>query len=140
MDTPELSISNVNVFDSVDGRITGPMNVTVRSGVITEVTPKESTEFSGPKIDGTGKTLLPGLIDAHWHAMFATVPATVAQLGELGYVYAKAVVGARETLLRGFTAVRDLGGPVFGIKQAIDEGVIAGPRIYPAGGFISQTG
>src|SRR6185437_6043243 len=43
------------------------------------------------------------------------------------------------TLLRGFTTVRDLGGPVFGIKHAIDEGAILGPRIFPAGGFISQT-
>lgn len=140
MDTHELRISRVNVFDSIDGRITGPMDVTVRDGLITGVTPAGSTEFCGSVIDGTGKTLLPGLIDAHWHSMFATIPAVVAQQSELGYVYAKAVVGARETLLRGFTTVRDLGGPVFGIKQAIDEGVIVGPRIYPAGGFISQTG
>ena len=42
--------------------------------------------------------------------------------------------------MRGFTTVRDLGGPSFGIKQAIDEGAILGPRIFPAGGFISQTG
>ena len=41
--------------------------------------------------------------------------------------------------MRGFTTVRDLGGPVFGLKQAIDEGVMIGPRIYPSGAFISQT-
>ena len=41
--------------------------------------------------------------------------------------------------MRGFTTVRDLGGPVFGLKRAIDEGVIIGPRIYPSGAFISQT-
>ncbi|ARG93743.1 metal-dependent hydrolase family protein [Mycobacterium kansasii] len=140
MDTHELRISNVDVFDSVDGRITGPMDVTIREGVIAAVAPAGSTEFSGSKIDGTAKTLIPGLIDAHWHAMFATIPAAVAQLSELGYVYARAITGARETLLRGFTTVRDLGGPGFGIKQAIDEGVIVGPRIYPSGGFISQTG
>lgn len=140
MDTHELRISNVDVFDSVDGRITGPMDVTIREGVIAAVAPAGSTEFSGSKIDGTAKTLIPGLIDAHWHAMFATIPAAVAQFSELGYVYSRAITGARETLLRGFTTVRDLGGPVFGIKQAIDEGVIVGPRIYPSGGFISQTG
>jgi imidazolonepropionase-like amidohydrolase len=46
---------------------------------------------------------------------------------------------AEATLMRGFTTVRDLGGPVFGLKRAIDEGVVRGPRIYPSGAFISQT-
>jgi imidazolonepropionase-like amidohydrolase len=46
---------------------------------------------------------------------------------------------AKATLMRGFTTIRDLGGPVFGLKRAIDEGVIVGPRIYPSGAFISQT-
>jgi len=143
VDTPELRISNVNVFDSVDARVVGPMDVTVRDGLVASVAAVGSGEPSAAaaqKIDGTGKTLLPGLIDAHWHATFTTIPAAVVQLSDIGYVFARAVVNARETLLRGFTTVRDLGGPVFGIKQAIDEGVIAGPRIFPAGGFISQSG
>ncbi|QNI05645.1 amidohydrolase family protein [Mycobacterium kubicae] len=139
MQPSELRISNVNVFDSLEGRITGPMDVTVRDGRIASVAPA-TAEFAAPNIDGTGKTLLPGLIDAHWHAMFTTIPAAVAQLSDIGYVFARAMVSAHETLLRGFTTVRDLGGPVFGLKQAIDEGVVPGPRIYPAGGFISQTG
>lgn len=139
MQPSELRISNVNVFDSLEGRITGPMDVTVRDGRIASVAPA-AAEFASPNIDGTGKTLLPGLIDAHWHAMFTTIPAAVAQLSDIGYVFARAMVSAHETLLRGFTTVRDLGGPVFGLKQAIDEGVVPGPRIYPAGGFISQTG
>ena len=143
METPELRISNVRVFDSLDARVVGPMDVTIRDGLVASVAPTASAGPSSPtglQIDGTGKTLIPGLIDAHWHAMFTTVPAAVLQLSEIGYVFARAVVSARETLLRGFTTVRDLGGPVFGIKQAIDEGVIPGPRIFPAGGFISQTG
>ena len=143
METPELRISNVRVFDSLDARVVGPMDVTIRDGLVASVAPAASAGPSSPtglNIDGTGKTLIPGLIDAHWHAMFTTVPAAVLQLSEVGYVFARAVVSARETLLRGFTTVRDLGGPVFGIKQAIDEGAIPGPRIFPAGGFISQTG
>ncbi|MBS9533385.1 amidohydrolase family protein [Mycobacterium sp. M1] len=139
MPSPQLAITGVKVFDSAAGRITGPMDVTVADGLIASVTPAGPTALSGA-IDGTGKTLLPGLIDAHWHAAFTAIPAVTAQLSEIGYVFAHAVVSARETLLRGFTTVRDLGGPVFGIKQAIDEGTIAGPRIFPAGGFISQTG
>lgn len=112
MTTDALRISNVNIFDSVEGRITGPHDVTVRDKLIASITPPAADD-TGPRIDGTGKTLMPGLIDAHWHAMFTTISALVAQVSELGYVFARAVVSAEETLLRGFTTVRDLGGPVY---------------------------
>jgi imidazolonepropionase-like amidohydrolase len=145
-----LRIANVDVFDSVAGRIDGPFDVTVGDGTITSIRPAGprdpgavdpgAVDPGGSRIDGTGKTLIPGLIDAHWHTAFTTIPATVAAMSEIGYVFAQAVVSARDTLLRGFTTVRDLGGPSFGIKQAIDQGSIPGPRIYPAGAFISQTG
>ena len=141
METPQLTIRDVNVFDSAQGRITGPMDVAVQNGLIASLTPSGRNGLSAETvIEGTGKTLIPGLIDAHWHTAFSTIPAEVALLGDIGYVFAKAVASARETLLRGFTTVRDVGGPTFGIKQAIDEGAVLGPRIFPAGGFISQTG
>jgi imidazolonepropionase-like amidohydrolase len=135
-----LRITNVNVFDSVAGRVDGPFDVTLDEGTISSVGPTGPEEPGGDRIDGTGKTLIPGLIDAHWHTVLTTVPEAVASLGEIGYVFAQAVVSARDTLMRGFTTVRDLGGPSFGIKQAIDQGSIPGPRIYPSGAFISQTG
>src|SRR5262249_5009985 len=50
---------------------------------------------------------------------------------DVGYANLVAGAEATETLLRGFTTVRDVGGPVFGLKRAIDEGVVAGPRILP---------
>lgn len=146
MEAPELRIVNARVFDSVTATLTGPRDVTVRDGLIAAVAPagaepaEPGRPASGTVIDGTGKTLIPGLIDAHWHGAFTAIPAVTAQLAEIGYVFAHAVVSAGQTLRRGFTTVRDLGGPVFGLKAAIDEGTIAGPRIYPAGGFISQTG
>jgi imidazolonepropionase-like amidohydrolase len=144
MDGGSFRITNVNVFDSVAGRIDGRrFDVTIGQGTITSVRPAgpvRPEESGGGRIDGTGKTLIPGLIDAHWHTAFTTVPAVVASMSEIGYVFAKAVVSVRDTLMRGFTTVRDLGGPSFGIKQAIDEGAIPGPRIYPSGAFISQTG
>jgi imidazolonepropionase-like amidohydrolase len=140
MDGGSFRITNVNVFDSIAGRVDGPFDVTIGQGTITSVGPVRPGESGGGRIDGTGKTLIPGLIDAHWHTAFTTVPAAVASMSEVGYVFAKAVVSVRDTLMRGFTSVRDLGGPSFGIKQAIDEGAIPGPRIYPSGAFISQTG
>ena len=141
-----IRITNVDVFDSIAGRVDGPFDVTIGDGTIISVRPAGPDAPPGPdapaghRIDGTGKTLIPGLIDAHWHTTFTTIPAVVASLGEMGYVFAQAVVSARDTLMRGFTTVRDLGGPSFGIKQAIDHGSIPGPRIYPSGAFISQTG
>jgi imidazolonepropionase-like amidohydrolase len=83
--------------------------------------------------------LIPGLIDAHWHCAFAAVPETVAMLADPGYVHLVAGKTATATLLRGFTTVRDCGGPAFGLKQAIDAGVLPGPRIFPSGAMISQS-
>jgi imidazolonepropionase-like amidohydrolase len=90
-------------------------------------------------IDGGGRVLMPGLIDAHWHTTFVAVSAGVALTADPGYLHLMAGREAQRTLLRGFTSVRDAGGPSFALKRAIDEGAIAGPRIYPSGAFVTQT-
>ena len=83
---------------------------------------------------------MPGLIDAHTHIMFATVPQLAALTSDVGFINVAAVKAAHDMLLRGFTSIRDLGGPAFGLKRGIDAGLASGPRIWPAGAFISQTG
>lgn len=83
---------------------------------------------------------MPGLIDAHWHAIMARPSMMTAMTADFNYIQALAIAEAQSTLLRGFTTVRDMGGPVFGLKRAIDEQITVGPRIYPSGAFISQTG
>ena len=81
---------------------------------------------------------MPGLIDNHWHAMLArTTPAQA--FGDVGFNNLVAGDEATDTLMRGFTTVRDVGGPVFGLKRAIDEGIVKGPRIYPSGAMITIT-
>ena len=92
------------------------------------------------RIPGNGRTLMPGLIDNHWHTMLARPTPAQAIEGDLGYTNLLAGVEAQATLMRGFTTVRDLGGPSFGLKRAIDEGLVAGPRIYPSGAMITITG
>ena len=89
-------------------------------------------------IDAGGRFVMPGLIDAHVHL---TVVVGVPQLRDYdpGYISARAGVEARATLMRGFTTVRDMAGPSFGLKQAIDEGLLEGPRMFPSGAMISQT-
>ena len=59
---------------------------------------------------------------------------------DVGYIYLAASAEAERTLMRGFTTVRDLGGPAFALKQAIDAGLVPGPRIYPSGAMITATG
>jgi imidazolonepropionase-like amidohydrolase len=90
-------------------------------------------------IDGGGRVLMPGLTDAHWHMVFAPNTMANTEAADTGLMYANAVAEAQRTLLRGFTTIRDTGGPPFGLKQAIDSGVIPGPRVYPSGALISQT-
>src|SRR6266508_2852664 len=81
-------------------------------------------------LDGGGRVLMPGLIDAHWHTMVATSPLAVFISVDVGYLNQIAARDAERTLMRGFTTVRDAGGPCFGLRRAIDEGIVAGPRIY----------
>jgi len=84
---------------------------------------------------------MPGLIDAHWHSLYAGL-LSLDQLRteELDYIYTVANVEAGKTLMRGFTTVRAVGGSVFGLKKSIDTGVIPGPRILPSGTHIGITG
>lgn len=91
-------------------------------------------------IDGKGQFLMPGMIDAHWHTYMVANTMMDLLTADNAYTQLKAAKEATHTLLRGFTTVRDAGGPVFGLKRAIDEGWVAGPRIYPSGSLISQTG
>ena len=133
---------NVRIFDGVHGELSAPSNVLVRGNKIEKVsTSPIPTDRSATTqiIEGNGRTLMPGLIDAHYHIMFESVPKIVGLTADIGYLYYIAGVSAERTLMRGFTTIRDVGGPSFGLKRAIDEGVVVGPRIYPSGAFISQT-
>lgn len=135
--------SDVRVFDGKSDKLTGPMHVLVRGNKIEKIsaTPIAMDRRADTVlIDGGGRTLMPGLIDAHTHIMFCTVPQMTLLTADIGYVNIAAAKAANEMLLRGFTSVRDLGGPVFGLKRAIDDGLATGPRIWPSGAFISQTG
>ena len=92
-------------------------------------------------IDGKGRTLIPGLIDAHWHTTYAYTPAQILLMnqGDMAEVAIISMTGAKETLLRGFTTVRDTGGNPFAIKKLIDSGKYPGHRILPSGPFMSPT-
>jgi len=130
---------NVKVFDGKSDKLTASTSVLVVGNKIEKIggdvaAPKEATV-----IDAGGRTLMPGLIDAHWHAMLVRPTPAEAITWDVGYANLVAGAEATDTLMRGFTTVRDVGGPAFGLKRAIDEGVVAGPRIYPCGAVITVT-
>ncbi len=138
---PATLLQNVRIFDGTSGRLSGPSQVLVRGELIERVSVAPITPPPGARvIDGQGRTLMPGLIDNHWHTMFAAPSMGLLLEGDLGYLTLLAANEARATLMRGFTTVRDLGGPSFALKRAIDEGRVPGPRIYPSGAMITITG
>ena len=133
---------NVRIFDGKNGQLSGPSHVLVRGNKIERIS---STPIATDRradtvlIDGGGRTLMPGLIDMHWHMMLVRPTPAAAMVADIGYTNLAAGAEATDTLLRGFTTVRDLGGPTFGLKRAIDEGIVAGPRIFPSGAIITVT-
>jgi imidazolonepropionase-like amidohydrolase len=138
----ETLFVNVRVFDGKSGVLSAPSSVLVKGNVIERIatTPIDASGMTNVTVvNGGGRVLMPGLIDAHWHTFMAAVPQPVLATAEGAYLHLLAARQAEETLMRGFTTVRDMGGPAFALKRAIDEGAMVGPRIYPSGAFISQT-
>ena len=134
---------NVRIFDGKSTSLSGPSNVLVRGNKIERITASSDASTEQPQglsIDGNGRTLMPGLIDAHWHAIMAPAPLATMMVADVGYLNLLAANESKKTLMRGFTSVRDLAGPSFSLKKAIDEELAVGPRIWPSGAMISQTG
>lgn len=138
-----LTIRNARIFDGespelVDG------SITVRDGRITAVGDigEDSNDSSGSRtvLDAGGRVVIPGLIDAHFHAYALSLTSALNETGPLSY---SALVGARRleaALHRGFTSVRDVAGGDVGLATAIEEGLHAGPRYFFTGPALSQTG
>lgn len=132
-------VTNVNVFDGINEKRAEGMSVLVENNKIAKIAKSIPVPEKATVIDGGGRTLMPGLIDAHAHTMMSDTPLGVLMTADPNYVTLIAGQGAAATLMRGFTSVRDVGGPSFGLKRAIDQGVLPGPRIWPSGATISQT-
>jgi imidazolonepropionase-like amidohydrolase len=135
----DVLFENVRIFDGKGATsLSAPSNVLVQGNVITRISTDPVEAAGAERIVGNGRTLMPSLIDAHWHAMFiATTPLEI--MNDIGFANLAAGDEAEDTLMRGFTTVRDVGGPTFGLKRAIDRGIIDGPRIYPSGAMITVT-
>ncbi|MFW5816143.1 MAG: amidohydrolase family protein [Wenzhouxiangella sp.] len=132
---------DVRVFDGTATELTEPLSVLVQGNQIAAIGSELDVPANARVIEGQGRTLMPGLIDVHVHLTFSALsmprllsPDLTPELAE-----AAAAEQAEAMLLRGFTSVRDMGGPIFGLKRGIDSGRYRGPRVWPSGATISQT-
>jgi len=137
-----IIFEDVRIFDSEAMDLLPSMHVLVEGNIIKTVSQSPIQGVGETKvIDGSGKTLIPGLIDVHVHMVFGNLSVPEMMSSELSeeMIMQKVSTGAKKMLLRGFTSVRDAGGPIFPLKTAIDRGAVWGPRIWPSGATISQT-
>ncbi len=135
-----LILRNGSLLDTRAGAIVGQRDVVVEDGRIAEISENAAARPDATEIDLGGRTLMPGLCDAHVHVIAST--ASFPQLLTWSPLYTGARAGELlgDMIGRGFTTVRDCGGADFGLARAVDEGLVDGPRILYAGHAISQTG
>jgi imidazolonepropionase-like amidohydrolase len=116
------------------------ISVLVEDGTVKEVADRPITSPSATHINLRGRTLMPGLIDAHIHIVLTEVNLRLLADVPLTLLAAKGSVAMRAMLHRGFTTLRDTGGADYGIKAAVEQGLFEGPRLFIAGQPLSQTG
>ena len=135
-----ILITDVSVFDGVNETLIENANVVVTGNLITEISTEDLVVAGGMVINGGGRTMIPGLIDVHWHTSYCCASQSTVITGDILEIAIRGAMGSERTLMRGFTTVRDVGGNPFATKKMIDAGEIPGPRILPSGPPMSQTG
>lgn len=139
----QVLIENVKLLDYTTQTLTPPKHVLINGNTIHTIStsPIDAQGKNIIRIDAKGKTLIPGLIDVHVHLVFGALTMPQMMTNDLSEEFLIKTVGlsAQQMLMRGFTSVRDVGGPIFPLKAAIDKGKLLGPRIWPSGAVVSQT-
>ncbi len=134
----KVLIVNALIFDGKGEGLSGEMSLLIEDNQIKQIA-KSIDQVDGVRIiDAGGRVLTPGFIDAHTH-LFWNMGLAQHLYGAPDYQHALSLVEAENTLMRGFTTIRDTGGQVLGTKRAIDEGYFPGPRIYSSGATIGMT-
>jgi imidazolonepropionase-like amidohydrolase len=135
-----IILENATLAQLTDGHLLPGHHVAIDGEVIVEVSERPIKAANADRIDLAGRCLLPGLIDAHFHAALTEMnPANSRDLPPT-LMTARAAILLRKALMRGFTTVRDMAGADWGMRTATAEGSILGPRLYIAGRALSQTG
>lgn len=135
-----LVLTNARIFDGTSADCAEGMTVSIADGLIQEISDTPIPAGSARVIDVGGRTVMPGMIDAHVHAYACDV--SVQKIGAVGGAYrtAHAVRMLGHALDCGFTTVRDAGGGDHSLAKAIADGLVRAPRFYYAGKVLSMTG
>src|SRR5450830_1382279 len=136
----QILLKGGNVLDPAHGSLLIRHDVLIEDDRITQVSATPIDAPAAQSIDVSGKTVMPGLIDCHVHvlASIANLGLNAVQPNVLAAIRALPIIKAM--LERGFTTVRDAGGADWGLSHAIASGLVPGPRIFPSGRALSQTG
>ncbi|WP_169569398.1 metal-dependent hydrolase family protein [Sneathiella limimaris] len=139
MTSKTLTLMNANILDVRQGALIGLHNIYIEDGIIRQITTGEP-HLAEQVFDLEGKTLMPGLCDAHVHVVASTASFPDLQTWSPSYVAARAGQILSGMISRGFTTVRDCGGADYGLVKSVEEGYLIGPRVLFCGHAISQTG
>jgi imidazolonepropionase-like amidohydrolase len=135
-----ILFENGALLDPAAGVLRPGTSVLVEADRIVEVSDRPIRAGEARRIDARGRTLMPGLIDAHVHATITTVNLAAMQGRPATLVAHEAGRVLESMLRRGFTTVRDAGGADWGLAEAVRRGLVQGPRVFFAGRTLSQTG
>ena len=135
-----LVLRNLKLLEPDVGVLQPGVEILIEAGVIREVSDRPITSAHAKSLDCGGRVVMPGLIDSHVHVMLSDVVVRNLENVPLTLATGRAAALMLATLNRGFTTVRDTGGADWGLRQAVGEGSIPGPRLYIAGQAIGPTG
>ena len=136
----QVLFTNVNIFDGMKGDLIENGSVLVEGKLIKTVSSAPIEAPDAFKVDGEGRTLMPGLIDMHSHMCIRNGMLEFRDNYDQMANGAYTAIVLQDYLDQGFTTARDAGCNILGIAKAVNNGIIPGPRLYPSGGFLSQTG
>ena len=136
----QILFRDCTLLDAVAGELKPGHHVLVEDDRIVEVSERPLKADSAQRVDVGGRTLMPGLIDAHVHATITTMDLASLERRPITLVMHEARVILEGMLRRGFTTVRDAAGADYGLAQAVERGLVRGPRIFYSGRALSQTG
>jgi len=138
--TTAIVFRNGILVDGSGPEPSGQVDVLVENGTVTAVSESRIEAGGATEYDLAGRAIMPGLIDLHIHPFLTDMNLMKLEEIPVSLVTAQASLVLNRLLDRGFTTIRDAAGGDWGLKQAVDDGLIAGPRLFISGRAISQTG